>query len=296
LGVSWQELKGAWADLAGIDPAVRRAFSRRSAEIATALEQAGRSGPRASRIASVRTRPEKDLGTPYEELVQAWRERSFHLGVSEARLAAVAGRWQGSGPVGVVGREPEASLESRWDEAVLGEHGVTARDGTCRRGDLVRARCASLPSGAPVVEVERDVERLVSEGRVIAVPVTSHQSGRVLKSTSRRGIPEGVAEPLYTTPAILEIHERLAELVRDRPEAVELLAYRPGGRLEALDAISCLSVPDGAPVAAVAPGRPAAASFEAVTGIETTAIGDVTRSCAWNGVVVLAEAQRMGPW
>lgn len=30
LGVSWRELQGSWADLAGIDPKVSRAFSRRS--------------------------------------------------------------------------------------------------------------------------------------------------------------------------------------------------------------------------------------------------------------------------
>jgi hypothetical protein len=136
-----------------------------------------------------------------------------------------------------------------------------------------------LPFGAPVSEVERDVEDLVAEGRVIAVPVPSHSPGRALKGTSGRGIPGGVAEPLYTTPAILEIHEKLTKLVRDHPETVELLAYRPGGRLAALDAIGGISSRPTAAVNAVAPGRPAAASFEAVTGI-----------------VVVAEAQRMGPW
>ena len=52
LGVSWRELQGSWADLAGIDPAVRRAFSRRSAEIEADLRQSGRSGPRAARLAA----------------------------------------------------------------------------------------------------------------------------------------------------------------------------------------------------------------------------------------------------
>jgi hypothetical protein len=141
-----------------------------------------------------------------------------------------------------------------------------------------------LPFGAPVSEVERDVEDLVAEGRVIAVPVPSHSPGRALKGTSGRGIPGGVAEPLYTTPAILEIHEKLTKLVRGHPETVELLAYHPGGRLAALDAIGGIS------------SRPAAASFEAVTGIETTAVGDVPPGRPRTGIVVVAEAQRMGPW
>jgi conjugative relaxase-like TrwC/TraI family protein len=296
LGVSWRELQGAWADLAGIDPGVRRAFSRRSAEIETALAQAGQSGPRAARIASVRTRPDKDLGTPYDDLVVGWRERSYRLGVSDARLGAVVRRSRATGPEPVARGESDARLEDRWAERALGEQGVAARDGTCRRGDLIRARCASLPSGAPVTEVERDVGALLAEGRVIPVPTTSRPFGRVLKNTSGRGIPGGVVEPVYTTPAVLEIHESLTRLVRDHPETVELLAYRPGRRLPALDAIGGLSSSPCAPVVAVAPGRQAAASFESVTGIETAAVADVPPGCARTGVVVVAEAQRMGPW
>ena len=296
LGVSWCELQGAWADLAGIEASVRRAFSRRSIEIEAALEQAGRSGSRAARIVAVKTRPDKDLGTPYEELLAGWRERSYRLGVSDARLASVVGRSQVAWPEVAFGGESEARLADRWAERALGEHGVTARDGTCRRGDLVRSRCESLPSGAPVTQIERDVEGLLAEGRVIPVPVPSRPSGRVLRGSSGRAIPGGVAEPLYTTPAVLEIHERLTHLVRDHPETVELLAYRPGRRLAALDAIGeVLSLPN-VPVTAVAPGRTAAASFEAVTGIETTAIGDAPAGHRGTGVVVVAEAQRLGPW
>ena len=296
LGVSWRELQGAWADLAGIDPGVRRAFSRRSADIEAALAQEGRSGPRAARIASVKTRPDKDLGTPYDELVARWRERSYRLGVSDARLAAVAGRSRVAWPEPDARSESADRLDGRWAERALGEHGVAAREGTCRRGDLIRARCESLPAGAPVTEVERDVEGLMAEGRVIAVPMPSRPSGRVLRGRSGRGIPGGVAEPLYTTPAILQIHDRLTELVRDHPETVELLAYRPGGRLAALDALSRVLPRPGAPVVAVAPGHPAAASFEAVTGIETTPVGELVPDCSGIGVVVVAEAQRMGPW
>ena len=322
LGVSWRELQGAWADLAGIDPSVSRAFSRRSAEIEAALEQSGRSGPRARRIASVTTRPGKDLGTPYEELVSHWRERSYRLGVSDARLASVVGPSRAGGPdatgrsgddgllledqslptAGGRSRVDDGSVD-RWAERALGDRGVAARDGTCRRGDLVRSRCASLPFGAPVVEIERDVEALVVEGRVVPAPEVSRRIGPVLKAASGRPIPGGVAEPLYTTPGILELHERLCQLVRAHAGAIELLAYRPGERLEALDKIGGVLSDPQTPVVAVAPGRVAAASFEAVTGIETVPVADAPRArdpmapqLAGKGIVVLAEAQRLGPW
>ena len=189
LGVSWRELQGAWADLDGIDPKVNRAFSRRSAEIAAALERSGRSGPHAGRIASATTRPDKDLETPYELLVKEWRERSYRLGVSEARLAAVTGV-PGVAPAGdglgtrggtsVVGgllpSSEQDSLEA-WARRELGANGVLARDGTCRRSDLVRSRCASLRSGASVADIESDVDALVAAGRVLAVPGDSRAAG-----------------------------------------------------------------------------------------------------------------------
>jgi len=298
LGVSWRELQGSWADLAGIDPRVSRAFSRRSTEIEAALEQSGRSGTRARHIASVRTRPAKDLGTAYEDLVTDWRERSYRLGVSDRRLADVAG---GSRPVTV---PPSGGPEvvSAWAETALGEKGVVARDGTCRRGDLVRSRCTSLPFGAPVAEVERDVEALLGNGRIVAVP-QSKGAGRSLKAASGRPIPAGVAETLYTTPDVLQLHKHLENLMRANPGSVELLAYGPGRRLEALDDLAAIASDPETSVRAVAPGRVAAASFEAVTGIETVAVSDtgaprgpMSASLPKKGIVVLAEAQRLGPW
>jgi len=287
LGVSWQELQGSWADLAGIDPKVSRAFSRRSVEIAATLERSGRSGPRAARIASVRTRPEKDLATPYEALTSDWRERSYRLGVSDARLASV------------VGRIPHVPADSpdRWAEQALGEHGVAARNGTCRRGELVRSRCASLPYGAAVLEVERDVDWLLADGRVVPVAAPNLETGRRLRDAGGRSIPGGVPEPLYTTPAVVAVHERLKSFVREHRESVALLAYQPGGRLAALDALGALAACSSASIAGVAPGRAAAASFESVTGIETTAfVGGKPPSRNSADILVVAEAQRLGPW
>lgn len=294
LGVSWRELQGAWADLAGVDAKLNAAFSRRSAEIRAALEDSGRTGVRASRIAALRTRPEKDLATAYETLVADWRERSYRLGVSDSRLASVAGR-----------ESPEQAPVpiERWAEQALGPDGVVSRDGTCRRSELVRSRCASLSLGAPVAQVEQDVDSLISGGRVVRLAETSAPAGRGLRAVSGRPIPPGVREVVYTTPAVHELHARLEDLVRSHPGAVELLAYDPGERLESLDKLARLGSWRGAGVSAVAPGRAAAASFEAVTGIETTPVAQFRRNggspvgaVSRPGVLVLAEAQRLGPW
>jgi len=297
LGVSWRELTGAWADIAGVEPSVRRAFSRRSIEIEAALMVAGRSSPHAARIASVRTRPEKDLTTSYEELVSGWRERAYRLGVSDGRFASLVGR----------GSAVPAVPADRWAEHALGEDGVAARSGSCSRSDLIRSRCSSLPSGASVADVERDVDELVAGGRLVRVPAPMQALGRRLRGASGRSIPGGADEPQYTTPAILAINERLTRAVRNRPGAVTILAYPPGGRLAALDAIGALVSQRNGSIVALAPGRAAAASFESATGIAAApfaaafAAGGVRRpardaSACVAGVVVLAEAQRLGPW
>ena len=95
----------------------------------------------------------------------------------------------------------------------------------------------------------------------------------------------------------------MRKLVQDHPGAVELLAYRPGERLAALDSLGRLLSEPQAQIAAVAPARNAAASFEAVTGIETTPVAALRRTAsapvpgpAEAGVLVLAEAHRLGPW
>ena len=135
------------------------------------------------------------------------------------------------------------------------------------------------------------------------VPDLIGAAGRSLQAGHGRSIPGGVHETLFTSPGVLELHKSLEDLVGAYPGAVEILAYRPGERLAALDKIAELSSDPLRPVVALAPGRRAAASFEAVTGIDTVPVAHMRASRAGisaklpeSAVVVLAEAQRLGPW
>lgn len=296
LGVSWRQLRGWWADLEGIDPKLNREFSRRSEEIREALRESGREGPRAARIAATRTRAEKDLDAPYERLVDGWRERSYRLGVSDARIAAVAAR-QASGDDGRDAHydiRAETSVES-WAKRELGATGTLLRRGACTRNELIMSRCGSLRLGAPIPEVERELDGLIAAGRLLAVP----ESGlRPLLRGAVGRIPSGVAQPRYTTPEVLSLHERVTALVREHPGAVELCAYQPGERLGALDGLSALASMQH--VEAAAPGRAASARFESVTGIETvdlSLLGEGLPPATARGkqLLVVAEAHHLGP-
>ncbi len=60
LGVEWTPVRNGIADIAGVPPAVLRAFSRRRAEIEAELERRGTRAPRAAQVATLETRRAKD--------------------------------------------------------------------------------------------------------------------------------------------------------------------------------------------------------------------------------------------
>src|SRR5579862_4158469 len=88
LGVTWGPLVGGRADVAGIGPDVRRAFSQRSEQIAAHLaargivaEDEGRGvSRRATNVAGLSTRAPKETGLTVDELRPWWRERAHDAG------------------------------------------------------------------------------------------------------------------------------------------------------------------------------------------------------------------------
>ena len=235
---------------------------------------------------------EKDLARSYESLVSDWRELSYRLGVSDARLASLTGRTQ-----------PPDLPADKWAERALGKAGILARrrlQPGARLSGLVARRCLWAPMWP---RSSRDVEALVAQGRLVRVAQSeSPLLHGGLKASSGRRIPAGVAEATYTTPEILALHDHLGELVSNYPGAVGLVAYEPSERLDALDKLGDLVSEPERLVTAIAPGRVAAASFEAVTGIETVPVAQFDLSHtkrhegAGNSLLVLAEAHRLGPW
>jgi conjugative relaxase-like TrwC/TraI family protein len=73
LGVAWEPLDRGRADVAGIGPEARRAFSVRSTQIAAHLAERGLGGHRAHELAAARTRAAKDPTRSVEDLAPWWR-------------------------------------------------------------------------------------------------------------------------------------------------------------------------------------------------------------------------------
>src|SRR5215213_3893233 len=79
LGVEWTPVRDGISEVVGVPAAVRKAFSRRRADIEAALEDRGSSGARAAEAAALATRRAKDRSVEAESLVSGWRARAREL-------------------------------------------------------------------------------------------------------------------------------------------------------------------------------------------------------------------------
>ncbi len=268
-GVRFAELRGVYADIAGIERATVAEFSRRTREINRSMAALGLSRPEEERAVAAMTRPVKDRERSYEELQEMWRERGYAMGLSQSRIDRAAGLGHGTALASRAGRGLEGrSGEGRSGEVSGGrsgsdfswvEHVRYGLDGTFAKHDLAIARCATAPEGATVDEVERDVGEAIRRGAVVA-------------SGSR-----------FTTERIEEELSAVASHLRElacRAGGVRALSYPDGGRLEAIDRAGRLAAEAaerGASIIALAPGRRAAMGIEAMTGIESYPVREAAR-------------------
>jgi conjugative relaxase-like TrwC/TraI family protein len=199
LGVAFEPLRNGRADVAGIAPETRRAFSQRSAAIAEHLAARGLGGSRARVIAGHATRPNRDLSRTFEDLRASWQERAQATGLSAARLEAVVDR---------VPRRAEGGPDpARGGEVV---DALRRRGETATRRDVVRAWCATLPAGAPVADIERAADGVLET----MAPCSAH-AGRI----ERRGV--GERRHVTTGPEL-----RRHETAREHDTLARLLAAR----------------------------------------------------------------------
>jgi hypothetical protein len=166
--VTWEPLVRGRADVSGIGPDARRAFSRRSAEIAGHLaargvtpDAEGRVSRRAAHVAGLATRAPKELDIGADELRAQWRRRAQELGLGPRRLDAVLDRApgrRGRGP----GLAPDVAGDRQVADAVLSLRG----DRSFTRRDVVRAWSGVLRAGAPSDEVAAVVDRFLDAVRL----------------------------------------------------------------------------------------------------------------------------------
>jgi conjugative relaxase-like TrwC/TraI family protein len=268
LDVEWRMRPDGFADLAGVSAEVVTAFSRRRTAVLDELERTDRSGPRAARTAQARTRPDKDLDTPYEVLVASWRERAFDIGISAGRLRSVATRRPRP-----LGRDDRRGTPARVPLAEAGMQPFTVRD-------LVRLQADAALDGRDVRDVvaavDAEVEAGLSSGALLvdtdqraAAPTLRRRGGRIptgvadtrLVSREYRALEEACAADLAAAP-LLEDDGRVPGLY------VVPVGPDPFGGASGLRTALALAGAHGRRVVTAAPGAHRAAHLEALTGVE----------------------------
>lgn len=214
LGVAFEPPDRGRADVAGIGPEARLAFSRRSREIAVHLAGRGLSGPRAAEIASHATRAPREPGIGVEELLASWRQRALAAGIGPRQLESVLGRvptrmatalghdalgHDGLGHDGL-GHDGIAPAGRAVLASVLDEGSAVTRRA------LVRACAITMPPGTSARMVEAAAERVISDLAAIG-------AGRLPDTRSAPG-REGRAAPTSTNlPGVGEARYRLEDLL-----------------------------------------------------------------------------------
>ena len=188
LGVEWTPVRNGIADIAGVPPAVLRAFSRRRAEIEAELARRGTHSAAAAQIATLETRRSKDYRVSPEQLVPEWRQRAASLGLAPEQVRALVGR--GSA------RALDPAMEERAAVRLAAADGLTHRRSTFTRRDVVQRLCEELPAGVDVTaaEIERAADSFLRSDRAVVLavgaarPAVLHRKdGRVVPIAARSG-------------------------------------------------------------------------------------------------------------
>ena len=152
LGVRFETCDRGRADIAGIGPEARGAFSRRAAAIAAHLTERGLVSGRARTVAGFATRAERDGDIGADELRAEWRRRALAVGLGPNRLEAVLDRVPRRSGADRAGPRPVEAAEAYFEPGR-----------TVTRRDAVRAVGRSLPAGAPGPAVEEAADRLLDQ-------------------------------------------------------------------------------------------------------------------------------------
>jgi len=203
LEFEWEPVRNGIADVAGVSPAVRRAFSRRRAEIEAELARRGATSAGAAQVAALATRRAKDYRVTPERLAPEWRERAAAFGLDAPAVRGIVGRAQ----LRDLGCDEVDELLDR----LGGPHGLTKDRSTFNRRDVLQALAAGLPAGADIgiAELERIADRFLASDRVVVL--AEGERRREVTTRDGRTITSVPTERRYSTPELLQRERRVLD-------------------------------------------------------------------------------------
>ena len=209
LGIEWTAIRNGVAEVDGISPSVRRAFSRRRSEIEAELEQRGEHSPAAAQVAALHTRQSKDYGVTSEGLYDRWRQRARQLDLTPEHVDSLRDQAQITPLIDTAAQDRQDHLAS--------PAGLTHRQSSFTRRDAVRAWCEQLPHGGDVNEIEGLADDLLASQAVVPLlpEAATPTVGDVVRRADGRIVAAGSEELRYSTPELLALEAQVLDAARD---------------------------------------------------------------------------------
>jgi conjugative relaxase-like TrwC/TraI family protein len=304
LGFEFGPVLNGHADVVGVPDRIVEVFSKRRAEIAEMLSEAGSTSAKAAQIATLETRKAKDYGVDTETIEAGWRTEAGAADFGTEEVAACFGR--------ATVAELATDQIDMLMETLGGAHGLTERSATFARTDVIEAIASAVGSAATARRVEELADRFLASNRAQLVdrsplvevaeevddpqrdPQQAPQRARVRRSSTQK---------LYTTPELAELEERLLAAateprraavgvssevidaaIAERPELsaeqrlmvraacestelIQPISGRPGaGKTYATEAVVAAHVAAGVPIVGCSVSAAAAAELESAAG------------------------------
>jgi conjugative relaxase-like TrwC/TraI family protein len=195
--------KGCFA-VVGITDAQRREFSRRSLQIdaaAAAYDVTTRAG---REVATLDTREGKHEVAATEDLFARWHERAARVGLDGET---------------VLHREPSALgpryLDVQRSVDILGVHGLTARQATFTRRDLIRSVASHAPFGMSRQQLEATVDWMLADREAVQPLPPRLRDGETEPEAMLRWRETG-HDLRYTTPEMLALERGMVATAQAR--------------------------------------------------------------------------------
>jgi conjugative relaxase-like TrwC/TraI family protein len=210
LGISTVVDGNGCFSIIGITAAQRREFSRRSLQIdaaAAAYDVTTRSG---REVATLDTREGKHEVAATEDLFARWHARAEGVGLDGESVQAVLHREPGA-------LEPR-HLDVQRSVEILGVHGLTARQATFTRRDLIRAVASHAPLGMSRDQLEITVDWILADRDSVHPLPPRLREGETEPEAMVRWREAG-HDLRYTTPEMLALERGMVATAQERAGA-----------------------------------------------------------------------------
>lgn len=254
------------AEITGISPAMRRAFSRRRAEIVAEMDARGAHTGAAARVATLVTRKPKPKAVSEVELRNEWRARALDARFDLSQVVRVP-------------RPPHSSVDDAdIATAVTGEHASFDRDA------VIRAVARAATQGATVEEITDRAEAYLAGDHAILLaadrwttPEILDLEGRVLALATQPADPRLSTDATATSAAVqarpsLSAEQRhMVDVLCSSGRPVDVVVGHAGtGKTFTLDAVRDAFTASGHRVLGVTLAARAARELHAGSGIPAT--------------------------